>query len=249
MALVKTEALVIKASDYSESTRLVTLFSPEHGRIRLLAKGVKRIKSRDRGTLEPFSHVQVTLYLKDPTSLGILRESSLLSTPTALRSDYDRWLLASLVLEVIDRATLPAEDLYGLFERVRVYLHEMNATERPREATLAALAAMLGWFGFSPLLERCAVCAAKGPFVGFRIDKCGVTCERCAGGGRHFKPLPPGTIKVFEGLAEFDAPRRAGLRISRSQLDQLFSLVVALLQYHLEITLTTVRMLTAPPIA
>ncbi|MBM3334707.1 DNA repair protein RecO, partial [Candidatus Sumerlaeota bacterium] len=111
MGVIKTEALVLKTSDYSESTRLVTLLSPDQGRIRILAKGIRRITSRDRGALEPFSHVQVTLSLKDPTSLGVLRESALLSAPSALRSDYKRWLLASLVLEIVDRATLPAEDL------------------------------------------------------------------------------------------------------------------------------------------
>jgi len=246
MTLIKTDALVIKASDYSESTRLVTLFSPEQGRIRVLAKGIRRIQSRDRGGLEPFSRVQVTLYLKDPTALGTLKESSLLSAPSALRNDYERWLLASLVLEVIDRATLAGENLQGLFACVASYLEEMNATDRPREATLAALVAILTWFGFSPTFERCAVCAGEGPFVGFRIDKCGATCERCTGGGQYFRPLPPGTIKVLEHLVRADRQGRQTLRITQPQLDSLFSLVVALLQYHLEITLTTARMLARP---
>ena len=247
MALIKTDALVIKASDYSESTRLVTLFSPDQGRIRVLAKGIKRIESRDRGALEPFSRVQVTLSLKDPTSLGTLRESSLLSTPSALRSDYDRWLLASLVLEIIDRATLPSEDLHELFGRVCVYLDEMNTTERPAQLTLAILAAMLGWFGFSPEFERCGVCGGAGPFTGFRVDKCSVICGNCAGQSEHFRPLPPGTITVFKILAECEKPARGKLRVSGPQLDQLFALIVALLQYHLEITLTTARMLAVSP--
>ncbi|KPL10921.1 hypothetical protein AMJ85_05080 [candidate division BRC1 bacterium SM23_51] len=245
MSLIKTEALVVKASEYSESTRLVTLFSPDHGRVRVLAKGIKRIKSRDRGSLEPFSRVQVSLYLKDPTSLGTLRESALLSAPSALRSDYDRWLLASLVLEVLDRATLPAEDLSGLFERVCAYLEEMETTDRPDEVTVAVLAAMLEGFGFRPEFARCGLCGSAGPFVGFRIDKCSVTCKRCARGHEHFRPLPPGTIKVFEHLAAMGARGRGTLRLSRKQLDQLFSLLVALLQYHLEITLTSARMLAA----
>jgi len=243
MALIKTEALVIKASDYSESTRLVTLFSPEHGRIRVLAKGIQRIKSRDRGALEPFSRVQVTLYLKDPTSLGVIRESAFLSTPSALRNDYDRWLLTSLVFEVIDRATLPADDLHELFQKVCAFLDEMNTTDHPHKATLAVLAAMLDLFGFAPELRQCAVCGGEGPFVGFRVDKCGVACGRCVGESQQFRPLPPGTIKVFEHLVRMGAEQYAHLRLSRPQLSQLFPLIVALLQYHLEITLTTARML------
>lgn len=245
MALIKTEALVLKASEYSETTRLVTLFSPEHGRVRLLAKGIKRIKSRDRGSLEPFSRVSVSLYLKDPTSLGTLRETSLLSSHFALRSDYDKWLLASLILEVIDRATLPGEDLSALFNLVCTYLEEMETTDRPAEATVAVLTKMLDLFGFRPQFEQCGVCGSAGPFTGFRIDKCSVTCRRCARSHEHFQSLPPGTIKVFEHLAAAGARRRGALRLSRKQLDQLFLLLVALLQYHLEITLTTARMLAA----
>jgi DNA repair protein RecO (recombination protein O) len=248
MALIKTDALVIKSSDYSESTRLVTLFSPDHGRLRVLAKGIKRIESRDRGALEPFSRVQVTLYIKDPTALGTLRESALLSTPSALRNDYDRWLLASLVFEIIDRATLPSEDLHELFQHVCAYLDEMNATDRPAEATLAILAAMLGWFGFAPEFGQCGVCGGGGPFTGFRVDKCSVICDHCAGQSEHFRPLPPGTIRVFGILAESDRSARDKLRISGPQIDQLFLLLVALIQYHLEITLTTARMLAASPI-
>jgi len=243
MALIKTEAIVIKVSDYSESTRLVTLFSPEHGRIRVLAKGVRRIRSHDRGSLEPFSRVQVTLHLKDPASLGTLRESSLLSTSSRLRDDYDRWLLASLVLEVIDRATLPGEDLEGLFQIIASYLDEMNTTARPAETTLAALAAMLEWLGFAPEFERCGVCDGAGPFVGFATDKCSVVCINCAGTAPRFRSLPPGTIKVFEHLVQADSRQRSNLQISKTQIDELFALLVALLQYHLEITLTTARML------
>jgi len=248
MALLKTEAIVLKASDYSESTRLVTLFSPDHGRLRVLAKGIKRIQSRDRGALEPFSRVQVSLHLKDPTALGTLRESTLLSTPSALRNDYNRWLLASLVLEVIDRATLPGEDLHGLFHTVSAYLDEMNTTQRPAEVTLAALAAMLDWFGFGPEFGACGVCGGEGPFAGFRIDKCSVACERCAGGSAHFQPLPPGTVRVLEHLLRRGDAAAANLRIAGPQLDQLFLLLVALLQYHLEITLTTARMLAVSPV-
>lgn len=243
MALIKTEALVLKSSDYSESTRLVTLFSPEHGRIRLLAKGIRRIQSKDRGSLEPFSRVQVALHLKDPTGLGTLRESALLSTPKRLREDYDRWLLASLVVEIIDRATLPASDLHGLFNLVCAYLDELNETKRPAELTLAVLAGILRWFGFGPEFGRCAGCGSGGPFTGFRIDKCNVVCEQCAGGAAWFRALPPGTIKVFEYLASPGERNFATLRVSASQLDELFALVVAVLQYHLEISLTTARML------
>jgi DNA repair protein RecO (recombination protein O) len=243
MSLIKTEALVVKASDYSESTRLVTLFSPHHGRIRVLAKGIRRLKSQNRGLLEPFSRVDVTVYLKDPSGLGTLKESALISAASALRSDYDRWLLASLVLEVIDRATLPAEDVGELYERISDYIAVVPATDRPQAETLAVLTDMLAWFGFGPDLGRCCLCSGRGPFSGFQIDRCGVTCGRCGGGHAQFRPLPPGTIKVLEHLAMSPADKRTAIRPSRKQVDQLFGLLISLLQYHLDITLTTARML------
>lgn len=242
MSLIKTDAVVLKVSDYSESTRLVTFLTPDHGRLRALAKGVRAIRSRDRGTLEPFSRVHVTLYLKDPAGLGTLRESALLSTCPVLRRDYHRWVLASLVFESLDRATLPATDLHTLFDLICAYLNEINTTPQPVETTLAVLAALLEWHGFRPDFARCGLCGGGEPFVGFCVDKCSVVCERCAG-GPHFIPLPPGSLKAFEHLASAGTRGLGALRLSAPQLDQICSLLVALLQYHLEITLTTARML------
>lgn len=243
MALIKTDALVIKSSDYSESTRLVTLFSRDCGRIRVLAKGIKRLKSHNRGALESFSLVQVTLALKDPSALGTLRESTLIRSPTALRSDYDRWLLGSLVLEVADRATVAAHEAAGLFERLCSWLEELDTTERPEDRTLEVLIETLAWFGFAPQFGPCCLCGGGEPFTGFRIDQCGVTCGKCAGGHPDFRPLPPGSIKVLERLAALNPEARHTLRISSKQREQLFALVIALLEYHLEIRLTTARML------
>jgi DNA repair protein RecO (recombination protein O) len=249
MSLIKTEAIVLKASDYSESTRLVTLFSPDYGRIRVLAKGIRRLKSRDRGALEPFSRVQATLYLKDPGGLGTFKEGSLLAGATALRDDYDRWLLASLVLEVIDRATLPGEDLGDLYERVCAFLDELKTTGRPGEATAAALAWMLGWFGFGLNLEACGLCGAQGATAGFRIDQSCVVCERCAGQSEYYRPLPPGTIRALQALANPDPSVRRSLRLLPGQLGQVFALLIALLQYHLDVSLASARMLTSATLA
>jgi len=243
MSLIKTEAIVIKVSDYSESTRLVTLLTPDLGRIRVLAKGIRRLKSRDRGLLEPFTRAQVTLYLKEPGALGTLRESSPLRSVTALREDFDRWLLASLVLEVIDREMQPGEAVEELYARVCDYLEALETTDRPGETTAATLTAMLGWFGFAPQFRQCGLCGSAGPFVGFRIDRSCVVCEGCSGEREGFRPLPPGTLKALEHLAA--ARGHAALRLSAGQIEQVFGLLIALLQYHLDVQLVTARMLTS----
>jgi len=241
MALVKTEALVVKVGDYSESTRLVTLFSPRWGKIRVLARGAKRLKSRERGSLEPFSRIEALVYRKDPAALGTLRESAVVETFPELRGDYDRWLLASLVFEVIDRATVPSEDLGALYHRVCAYLDEMRSAERPLEATIGVLAAMLGLLGFRPRLDSCGLCGREASLAGFRADLCSAVCSKCAGGSKYFRPMPPGTLRAFGRLAGFEGG--AKVRLSAKQTEQLFDALVEALQYHLDITLSSARMI------
>jgi DNA repair protein RecO (recombination protein O) len=272
MALIKTEAIVIKAADYSESTRLVTLFSPDQGKIRVMAKGVRRMQSRERGSLEPFSRVQATVYLKGPDSLGTLKEASPIANGAVFRNDYDCWLLGSVVLEVIDRSSHPGEEEETSYQIVCDYLHAMEElattpkdsaapaagskeskvrqAERlrtARELTTIALLQLLAAAGFSPQFDRCGTCESPGPIVGFHVDPPGVSCGECVGKGRYFHPLPPGTIKVMERLASEDPSARRNLRVSSPQLDAVFRLAVDLLQYHLDISLTSARMLASLP--
>lgn len=245
MSLIKTEAIVVKVSDYSESTRLVTLFSPEHGRIRLLAKGARRLKSQSRGLLEPFSRIDATLYLKDPTGLGTLKECAAIAIPSKLRADYDRWLLGSLVLELIDRATLPGDGYEALFNLVCSYLDELQDTNTPRELTAIVLLSMLRWFGFSPSFDRCGLCGGGENFTGVLLEQSFAVCSNCTAPAEHFRRMPPGTMKILHILATTDAKMRDRLRISPGQMDQILSLLVALLQFHLDITLASAHMLVS----
>ncbi|MBM3334809.1 DNA repair protein RecO C-terminal domain-containing protein, partial [Candidatus Sumerlaeota bacterium] len=121
------------------------------------------------------------------------------------------------------------------------YLKDMDKSDRPIEQTLRALVAMLACFGFCPQFDRCGVCGGEGPFRGFRLDLCSAVCQRCAG-GQHYRRLPPGTIEAFKFLAGTDAAGEM-LRLSETQADQILLLVIGLLQYHLEISLSTVKML------
>ena len=80
MSIVKTEGLIIRVMDYLESSKIITCFTPDHGKISLLAKGAKRPKSRLGGSLDLLQHIALVYYQKDTRELQTLSQVDVISS-------------------------------------------------------------------------------------------------------------------------------------------------------------------------
>ncbi|MCX7012189.1 MAG: DNA repair protein RecO, partial [Candidatus Sumerlaeota bacterium] len=117
MALFRTEALVLRALDFSESTQIAHFYSPDRGKFSAIARGVKRLKSRLGPRLEAFAQVEVAAYAKEGASLGTLSSIELLRDWPYLRADLGRHALAALFVESLDRGASegkPGPEVYRL---------------------------------------------------------------------------------------------------------------------------------------
>ena len=100
MRTFKTEGIIIKRSNFGEADRIVTVFTRRHGKIKVLAKGVRRITSRRGPNIELFN--QVTLFIHKGRSFDILEEAEVLNTFSKLRKNLDLVSLAYHVCELVD---------------------------------------------------------------------------------------------------------------------------------------------------
>ena len=101
MSLYRDEAIVLRTQKLGEADRIVTLFSKAHGRIRAVAKGVRRTKSKFGARLEPASYVDIQLYTGKTFDV-VTQVESLENFGDALASDYQKWTIASAILEASD---------------------------------------------------------------------------------------------------------------------------------------------------
>ena len=153
--IIRTEAVVLRGLDYSESSRIVTLLTRDRGKLSVLAKGARRTKSKFGATLQPMAHTQVVFYYKPTRSLQILSESSHVRTYRTLHDRLPKITLGLRMVELTDALIgdeNPQPDVFDLLMRV---LHRLDAEEQ-RPDTLwpffqLRLAAALG---VAPAIRR-----------------------------------------------------------------------------------------------
>ncbi len=231
MPVYRDEAIVLRVQKLGEADRIVTLLTRGHGRVRGVAKGVRKTTSRIGARLEPFSHVDVQLY--EGRSLDTVTQvESIAAHGATLSSDYPKWTAGTAMLETAERLTPEErEPSVPQFALLVSGLRSLVASEHDPGLILDAyLLRSLAIAGWSPSFDDCARCGAPGPHRAFSIASGGVMCGSCR---------PPGsaapsaaTIALLGALLSADWPT-ADASATRERREAS-GLVAAFLQWHLE---------------
>ena len=223
--------VVLRVHKLGEADRIVTLLTQRRGKVRAVAKGVRRTRSRWGARLEPFSHVDVQCY--SGRSLDVVTQAQTVDAFGAgLVGDYPRYTAGCAVLETADR--LVAEEGEPA---LRVYLLVVGAlralADGERDSSLvldAFLLRAMTHAGWAPAISDCARCATPGPHRAFSIAAGGAVCPRCR---------PPGSVTpAQETVVLMDALLHGDWGIADAALNparrETSGLVAAHLQWHLE---------------
>ncbi|WP_119697803.1 DNA repair protein RecO [Microbacterium halotolerans] len=182
MPTYRDEAVVLRTHKLGEADRIVTLLSRQHGKIRAVAKGVRRTSSKFGARLEPFMVVDAQFYAG--RSLDIVQQAdSIGSYGAAIANDYDRYTAASAMAEAADRiaeAESGAQQYYLLVGALRSLSRGEHAPAAIQTSYLLRAMALSGW---APALDDCARCAAPGPHSAFVAQLGGSVCGSCAPAG------------------------------------------------------------------
>ena len=231
MPTYRDEAVVLRTQKLGEADRIVTLLTRSHGRVRGVARGVRKTSSRIGARLEPFGHVDVQLY--EGRSLDTVTQVETIAAHGAdLSGDYQRWTVGTAMLETAERLTPeerePAVQQYVLLVAA---LRALVAGEHDPSLILDAyLLRSLAVAGWSPSFDHCARCGAAGPHRAFSIPNGGMVCSTCRPPGSAAPSA--GTIALLGALLSADWPvaDASDLRERR----EASGLVAAFLQWHLE---------------
>jgi DNA repair protein RecO (recombination protein O) len=229
----RTDALVLKNSDYRESDKLVTVFSRERGKIRAVARGVKKPRSSLRACVQPFCHTH--LYFRQGKGLDLLTQGKLLHFFPNCREDFDRLLDALYIIELLDKTTMEQAALPGLFDtalEVLTYLNDQG--QNPLLMRLFEVH-LLVELGYHPELVHCVHCgqAVKNPTI-FDLPQGGVVCSSCAASTGSNFPLAADSLALFRFLTTASPSILNRIKPSPAALDQLKLFLEKYLEYHLE---------------
>jgi DNA repair protein RecO (recombination protein O) len=144
MAIRHDQAIVLRSYPFGEADRVVVLLSPNNGKIRTVAKGVRKTKSRFGGRLEPFTHVDLILY--EGRNLDTITQVAVLEPFPRLRADLDAVIAAGTMVEAADAVAQEEESSIRLFLLLQRGLKALEAGERGHDlitSFLLKLAAVL----------------------------------------------------------------------------------------------------------
>lgn len=192
MALVTTRALVLQAFPYSETSKILRLFTHDQGLRSVIAKGALRPKSRYGGVLEPFTEGSATFYLKEGRDLHTLSGFDLIRSRQALGRTLAGFAGASLLAEIVLRFT--TEEAYpALYDTLAAAWDAIGAA--PPEAVPGVVFTgawtLVVLLGFEPRTDECVVCGREvSPEEPVRFDPQagGVACFGCRPVGRVVDP-------------------------------------------------------------
>lgn len=176
-----SEAVVLRTLNHGDTSKIITLYSRETGRLKLIAKGVRSAKSKSGGLFQPTHHLRLAYYEKAQSELQLFKSGELIQGFYQLESDFDRLTLAQVVLELVDRAAEKEEPHPEIFDLLVQTLERLNNTD------LAT--SLVYWFfhlqflremGFRPETDRCHLCGrslADGGNLRARLP--GISCNHC----------------------------------------------------------------------
>lgn len=232
----KTEAIVLRSIRYGEADRVLHLYSADRGRIGAVAKGVRRVKSRLGGRLEPLSRVALVLH----RGRGELATVSAADTVDAYphlrerRGSLERGAEACAgVLRLLDSSE-PNGAAYNLLCR-QLSLLDSDPAAAGRDRALAFRAKLLLAAGFAPELASCAACGEADHLSGFSPAAGGVVCSSCEAGSFELSEEAHGFLVGALGRPLADAPEA-----SPRALSQADRALAETLEYHAHVRLARV---------
>jgi DNA repair protein RecO (recombination protein O) len=243
----RTEAIVLRRKDFGEADRVLTLLTPELGKVRAVAKGIRKPRSRKAGHLELFTCSR--LLVAKGRDLDIVTQAETVQAYRPLREGLLRGAYAAYAVELLDKFTPDAQENRELYELLRAALGWLcDAPDLALALTMRYYELhVLGLAGFQPQLRQCVVCGralvAEDQF--FSAAEGGAVCARC-GKERTAHGLLPISMDALRYLRYLQAnsyPRVRALKIRPGVLAEVEHVLARYITHILERQLKSVEFL------
>lgn len=239
MSLYRDQAVVLRSWKLGEADRIVSLHTYDHGKVRGVAKGVRRTKSKFGARLEPLSHVAVQLY-RGRSDLDTITQVETISRFVSLRRDPQRFARAEALVEAVDGVAQDREPDRAL----HVMLVKALGTLAELESGLVVAAfflKLLAHEGLAPQLDVCGSCGTQDELAAFDVGDGCVLCRRC----RRGRPVSKEAVELMRrilsgGLGGVLAQESASPSGASGEVESLAS---ALLEQHTERRLRSIAVL------
>lgn len=237
--LYQAEAIILRRRDLGEADRLLTVFSREHGKLRQIAKGVRKPQSRKAGHLELFTRVR--LLAARGRELDVITQAEAVEGYPQLRAHLDLVSHAAYAIELLDHFTVDGEPNVALYKLIAETLSRLDGGDPPDSVVRHFELRLLDQVGFRPELFQCVTCGSeiRPEAQFFSFEKGGVLCPACGAQDRSASALSLSALKLLRHFQRSSYPVASKVRVRASvhaEIDQLMeSFMGSLLERRLKV--------------
>ena len=237
MSLRHDQGIVLRSYPFGEADRVVVLLSPNSGKIRTVAKGIRKTKSRFGGRLEPFTHVDLVLY--EGRNLDTITQAAVIEPFPRLRASLDAVVAAGTMVEAADAVAQEDEASMRLFLLLHRGLRALEAGQIGADLITSYLLKLANVVGVAPSLQVCASCGKVDDLHRFSFGGGGAICDTCR---------TDGAVRLRDGVTDYLAA------LARAEFGQMPETDVNLageamgvarrfVEYHLDRKLTSLAVM------
>ncbi|MNW29453.1 DNA repair protein RecO [compost metagenome] len=234
--LYRVEGIVIRSMDYGEGNKIVTLCTETHGKIGVLARGAKKLKSRYAALTQPFTYGEYVFYRQN-NGLGTLNQGEIIESHFSLREDLFLAAYASYACELLDRTLQDEEVGQFWFTQLKACLEGLSSGKDPQIITHLYEMKVLQAAGYGPSFDTCISCGREDDSMTVSARLGGKLCSRC----RYHDPaafnVSSGTYKLLSLFEKMDLRRLGNIEVKDTTKTELKTVMRAFMDMQLGLKL------------
>lgn len=238
MSILETDAVILSDMPQGETSKIIRVFSKDYGRISLIAKGARKLKSRFGGTLDPLNHVHIVYYYKDNRDLHPVTQCDIINSYAAVKSNLEKLTIGLSIAEIIVNLVVEEESNNPLFNLLNRSLDALENAERNFINIywyFLTRFLQLSGFGLNPAERVCQNCGSeiKKQAAYFSISRGGMLCSSCSQPNVN-RRISAESVQVLKQIVNREPEQLVNLHVSHRSIQELNSVFDNYYRYHFD---------------
>jgi len=213
--LIRVEGIVLRAVDYGEGNRILSVLTKQAGKLSMMARGAKKVKSRFSAVSQPFTYGEFVIFRSSPQSMGTINSSELIRSHQRLREELVLSAYAAYLAEMTNRLVEDGERIEGLFEQLLAAFQALEDGKDAEVITNIYEMNMLAIAGFMPKLDACVMCGSgSAELIAWSVEHGGAVCRSCRFRDPQAMEAGEKVLKLLRLFQQVDLRRIGNINIS-----------------------------------
>ncbi len=193
--ILKSEAIVLKAIDFRETSRIATFFSKNYGKVKGVLKGIRKDPKKFGSHVDKFSVNDIVYYRYRNSDLHLISHCDLRQYFFPIRQDLQKTFAASYILELVDKIMPVEESNKEVYQLMMDFLSTLETTKDITKLVHLFQIKILSLSGFKPYLDSCLQCGKKvHGRAKFSLQQGGLICLQCPASNQAVNMVSQGTV-------------------------------------------------------